>query len=131
MQYRGYIAKVEYDDSVGLLHGSVVSSGGLPVANCEAADVDTLKKEFHRSVDEYLAVCEERGILPQPPFSGKLNVRLGPELHSRVAALAADGGVSINSWIKETLEREAAQSRNEAGLGELRAARRRRDPWQD
>ena len=115
MQYKGYIAKVEYDDSVGLLHGSVVSSGGLPVANCEAADVDTLKKEFHRSVDEYLAVCEERGILPQPPFSGKLNVRLGPELHSKVAALAADGGVSINSWIKETLEREAAQPKNEAG----------------
>ena len=112
MQYKGYVAEVEYDDSIGLLHGSVVSSGGLPIANCEAADVDTLRREFRRSVDEYLAVCEERGIQPQQPFSGKLNVRLGPELHSRVAALAAEGGVSINSWIKETLEREAAQPKN-------------------
>ena len=119
MQYKGYIARVEYDDSVRLLHGSVVSSGGYPVSNCETADLDTLRREFHRSVDEYLAVCEERGIHPQPPFSGKLNVRLGPELHSRVAALAAQGGVSINSWIKETLEREAAQPEPEVGQGAL------------
>ncbi len=125
MQYRGYVAKVEYDDSVRLLHGSVLGSGGYPVANCEAADVDTLRMEFHRSVDEYLAVCEERGLQPQPPFSGKLNVRLGPELHSRVAALAAQEGVSINSWIKETLEREAAQPQLEVGLGATEGARRR------
>ena len=131
MQYKGYFATVEYDDSVGLLHGSVVSSGGYPVANCEAADVDTLRNEVRRSVDEYLAVCEERGIQPQPPFSGKLNVRLGPELHSRVAAIAAQGGVSINSWIKETLEREAAQSEPEIGREVLEGVRRRSNPWQD
>ena len=40
------------------------------------------------------------------PFSGKLNLRLGHDLHARVAALAAQSGMSINSWIKETLERE-------------------------
>ena len=126
MQYRGYIAKVKYDDSVGLLYGSVVGSGGYPVANCEAADVDTLRKEFHRSVDEYLAVCEERGLQPQPPLSGKLNVRLGPELHSRVAALAVESGVSINSWIKETHEREAAQPEPAVGLETLEGERRMR-----
>ena len=108
MEYKGYIAKVEYDDSVGLLHGSVVNSGSYPVANCEATDVETLRKEFQISIDEYLAVCEERGIEPQPPFSGKLNLRLGPDLHARVAALAAQSGMSINGWIKEALEREAA-----------------------
>lgn len=131
MQYKGYIAKVGYDDSVGLLHGSVVSSGGSPIANCEAADVDTLREEFRRSVDEYLAVCEERGLQPQPPFSGKLNVRLGPELHSRVAALAAQGGVSINSWIKEALEREVTQPALEVGPEVQSSASRRIRTWQD
>ena len=108
MEYKGYIAKVEYDDSVGLLHGSVVNSGSYPIANCEAADVNTLRREFKISIDEYLAVCEERGIEPQLPFSGKLNLRLGTDLHARVAALAAQSGMSINSWIKEALERETA-----------------------
>ena len=109
MEYKGYIAKVEYDDSVGLLHGSVINSGSYSIANCEAADVNTLRREFQISIDEYLAVCEERGIKPQPPFSGKLNLRLGPDLHARVAALAAQSGVSINSWIKEALEQEVAR----------------------
>ena len=108
MEYKGYIAKVEYDDSVGMLHGSVINSGSYPIANCEAPDVEALRKEFRISIDEYLAVCEERGITPQPPFSGKLNLRLGPDLHARVAALAARSGMSINSWIKDALEREAA-----------------------
>ena len=107
MEYKGYIAKVEYDDSVGLLHGSVINSGSYPIATCEAADVETLKKEFQISIDEYLALCEEHGVKPQPPFSGKLNLRLGPDLHARVAALAAKSGMSINSWIKEVVEREA------------------------
>ena len=106
MEYKGYIAKVEYDDSVGLLHGSVINSGSYPIANCEAADADTLREEFRLSIDEYLAVCAERGIEPKRPFSGKLNLRLGHDLHARVAALAAQSGMSINSWIKETLERE-------------------------
>ena len=70
--------------------------------------METLKKEFQISIDEYLALCEEHGVKPQPPFSGKLNLRLGPDLHARVAALAAQSGVSINSWIKEALERQAA-----------------------
>lgn len=41
--------------------------------------------------------------VPQPlaerSFSGKLNLRLGPELHRRVALDAAEAGVSINTWV--------------------------------
>ena len=108
MEYKGYIAKIEYDDSVGLLHGSVVNSGDYPIATCEAADVETLRGEFRISIDEYLALCAEHGVEPRRPFSGKLNLRLGSDLHQRVAALAAQSGMSINGWIKDALEREAA-----------------------
>ena len=104
MEYRGYIAKVEYDDSVGLLHGSVVNSGPYPIATCEAADVETLRKELHISIDEYLASCREDGVEPRMPFSGKLNLRLGPNLHRRIAASANRSGMSINGWIKQVLE---------------------------
>ena len=29
MEYKGYIATIEYDDSVGLLHGQVVNAGPI------------------------------------------------------------------------------------------------------
>lgn len=33
------------------------------------------------------------------PYSGKLNLRLGPHLHRRVALEAAEAGLSINSYL--------------------------------
>ena len=104
MEHKGYIAKVEYDDTTELLHGSVINSGPYPVANCEATDVETLKREFHLSIDEYLASCREDGVEPKKPFSGNLNLRLGPDLHQQVAASATRSGMSINGWIKQVIE---------------------------
>ncbi|MYA34666.1 MAG: type II toxin-antitoxin system HicB family antitoxin [Gemmatimonadales bacterium] len=99
MEYRGYLAAVEFDDSSNVLHGRVINSGAYPIATFEATDTAQLRREFHRSIDEYLAWCEEDGVEPKRPFSGKLNVRLGSELHAAVAAAAAARGMSINSWI--------------------------------
>ena len=109
MEYKGYIAAVEFDDSVGLLHGSVVNAGPYPIATFEAADVEGLEREFRISVDEYLATCEEDGVEPRKPFSGKLTLRLGATLHQRVAASAMRSGMSINEWIKHVLA-ESVQS---------------------
>lgn len=74
----------------------------------EATEVDSLQVEFQRSVDEDLLSCQEDGIEPQKPFSGKLNARLGPELHQSAARSAAESGLSLNSWICQTLEKSVA-----------------------
>jgi predicted HicB family RNase H-like nuclease len=108
IEYKGYTASIEFDDSVGLLHGRVVNSGPYPIATFQATDVDGIREEFQRSVDEYLASCDEDGVEPKKPFSGKLNVRLGSDLHQRVALSAAEDGVSLNSWIATALEEKAA-----------------------
>ena len=81
MTYKGYAAKVEFDESVGRLHGRVVNSGPYPIATFEATDVEGGPSEFQRSIDEYLESCRENGIEPGKPYSGKLNFRLGPDLH--------------------------------------------------
>ena len=107
MEYKGYLAAVEFDDSAGILHGRVVNSGAYPIATFEATDAKALRREFERSIDEYLAWCEEDGVEPRRPFSGRLNVRLGSELHAAVAAAAAAKGVSINSWIVQALREMA------------------------
>ncbi len=109
MEYKGYTATVEFDESVGRLHGRVANSGTYPIATFEATDVQGLRREFHRSIDEYLDSCKEDGIEPRKPFSGKLNVRLGPDLHQRVARAAAESGMSLNGWIMQALEKSASR----------------------
>lgn len=64
MTYKGYAATVEFDDSVGRFHGSVVNSCPYPIATFETTDAGTLQTEFQRSVDEYLLSCQEDGVEP-------------------------------------------------------------------
>jgi predicted HicB family RNase H-like nuclease len=64
---------------------------------------DEIEREFRTSVDEYLAFCAERGMDPDPPFSGKLLLRVDAYLHRSIAAQAATRGVSINKWIEAAL----------------------------
>ena len=103
MEYKGFVAAVEFDQSTETLHGRAMNSGPYPIATFEATDARDLRREFQRSIDEYLAWCDEDGVQPRKPFSGELNVRLGSELHAAVAAAALTEGLSINSWIAEVL----------------------------
>ena len=107
MEYKGYVTAVEFDDFADILHGRVVNSGAYPIATFEAMGARELRREFERSIDEYLAWCEEDGVKPMRPFSGRLSVRPGSELHATVAAAAVARGVSINSWIVQALRETA------------------------
>jgi len=115
MEYKGYVAAVEFDDSVEVLHGRVVNSGPYPIATFEATDAKELRREFERSVDEYLAWCQEDGVEPRRPFSGKLNLRLGSELHALVAAAAGVNRMSINSWIVRAVRRSVGVNLTDGG----------------
>ena len=106
IEYKGYIARVEFAPSADIFHGRVVNSGPYPIATFESTKASAIKSEFERSVEEYLSLCQREGIEPTKPFSGKLNVRLGSELHAAVADAADKAGLSINSWIVETLRRD-------------------------
>ena len=82
MEYKGYVASVEFDDSADVLHGRITNSEPYPIATFEATDTRELRREFERSVDEYLKWCEEDGVEPRKPFPGEFDVRLGSELHA-------------------------------------------------
>ncbi len=75
MEYQGYVAEIELDDSVGRLHGRVVNGGSYPIATFEATDVEGLRREFHQSIDEYLASCEEDGVEPVATALARREVR--------------------------------------------------------
>ena len=106
IKYKGYAARIEFDADdrifVGHLAGirDIVGFHGLSVAELDAA--------FHEAVDDYLAACLELGQKPHKPASGKLLLRVPPEIHSAAIMDAESEGKSLNQWATRVLE-EAVQ----------------------
>lgn len=104
MEYKGYIGAVHFDDDAEIFHGEVVNM--RDVVTFQADTVEGLKREFQLSVDDYLDFCKERGEQPEKPFSGKLTLRLDPELHRNIYIQSKKANKSLNNWIIEALGRE-------------------------
>ena len=102
LEYKGYRGNAEFDDEAGLFHGEVLDL--RDVITFQGTSVEELEKEFRNSVDDYLEFCEERGEEPDRPFSGRLMLRLPPEVHRDAYVRARKEGKSLNQWIAEKLE---------------------------
>ncbi len=103
LNYKGYTGRVEFDDELGLLHGEVLDL--KDVITFQGRSVEELDRAFRDSIDDYLAFCEECGEEPDKPFSGRLMLRLSPDLHRRVYVQAQHEGKSLNQWIFDKLEK--------------------------
>jgi predicted HicB family RNase H-like nuclease len=68
MEYKGYIAEVEFDDLEGVYCGHIVNSGPYSIVTFESEDEEQLYREFCVSVDIYLESCQEDGVEPQKPL---------------------------------------------------------------
>ena len=111
MTYKGYRARVTFDDEAELLHGEVL--GLRDVVTFQGTSIDDLRDAFEASVDDYLAWCEELGRAPDRPFSGRLLLRMDPDVH-RDATLAADrAGASLNAYIVRALEERLERDRGD------------------
>ena len=65
LSYKEYRAKAEFDRSAGVFHGRVINT--RDVIFFEGTSVDELTEEFRFSVDDYLAMCAQRGEDPTCP----------------------------------------------------------------
>lgn len=104
LKYKGFIGSVNFSEEDSIFFGKI--EGINEMVNFEGQSVQELTEAFHEAVNDYLAYCEEEGIQPHKSYSGLLNVRLTPEIHSRVAMLAQRAGISINAFIKQALEKQ-------------------------
>ena len=111
MEYKGYIAKIDYDEQAGIFHGEVLNT--RDVITFQGASVRELKKTFRDSVEDYLAFCALRGEEPDKPYSGQFVTRIPPELHRRLNMAASISGKSLNAWVTEQLQLAVAS----AGVG--------------
>lgn len=102
MSFRGYTARVEYDERDDIFVGRVL--GLRSMISFHGKTVAELRRQFSAAMRDYLADCEEQGISPEKPVSGRLLLRVPPEVHSRALVKAQAMGKSLNQWATEALE---------------------------
>ena len=78
MEYRGYRAELSFDDDAGVFYGEVLNT--RDVITFQGTSAAELRRAFSDSVNEHLTISAERGRTPDRPFSGKISLRVAPEV---------------------------------------------------
>jgi len=106
MTYKGYSARIEYDDEDGILVGRI--AGIRDGVGFHAETVDALRAAFKEAVEDYLETCAKVGKEPQKAYSGKMMFRVDPETHRKAALAAELEGKSLNQWAEEVIDKAAS-----------------------
>lgn len=101
IEYKSYVGSVEFSEEDGIFFGKVL--GVRALISYEGENAADLVADFHSAVDDYLALCEERGETPEKAYKGSFNVRISPELHQQIAVAALAQQVSLNSLVEAAL----------------------------
>ncbi len=107
MTYKGYAARVEFDGDDEIFVGRI--AGIDDVVGFHADTVAELKAAFREAVDDYLATCAKVGKNPQKAYSGRLMLRVSPEVHGAAIRAAEVSGSSLNAWAERAIEEAAAR----------------------
>lgn len=105
MTYKGYTARIVYDERDNIFAGRIL--GIRTIISFHGETVAELREEFELAIKDYLADCKEQGVHPEKPASGKLLLRVPPEIHGRALVAAQAAGKSLNQWATEVLQRAA------------------------
>jgi len=105
MTYKGYTARIEYDERDNIFAGRIL--GIRTIISFHGETVAELREEFELAIKDYLADCKEQGVHPEKAASGKLLLRVPPEIHGRALVAAQAAGKSLNQWATEVLQRAA------------------------
>ena len=106
ISYKGFLGTVNFSEKDECFYGKIEGIDGL--VNFEGQSVSELTQAFHDAVDDYVAYCEEEGLELRKRYTGRLNIRIKPETHSRIAALSKQSGESINAFISQALDLRVA-----------------------
>ena len=89
MKINVFFGKVE-----GLKHSLILFEGET---------VKELQKDFKNAVNHYIENCKANNEEPEVQCKGSLNVRLGPELHTKAKIKSEEKNISINEFIKQAV----------------------------
>ncbi|MDH4318329.1 MAG: type II toxin-antitoxin system HicB family antitoxin [Desulfobulbaceae bacterium] len=102
MSYKGYPARIEYNDEDRCFVGRVV--GIKDIITFQGNCVDELRESFKEAIDTYLDNCHRQGKNPKKPYSGKFMLRIPTDIHAAIAKAADSSGKSLNQWVTDLLK---------------------------
>lgn len=105
LTYKGYTARIEFDERDNLLVGRVL--GVAERISFHGENAVELRADFEAAIDFYLADCAKTGRAPTLPASGKMMLRVPPEVHSAALVAAQAAGTSLNQWAAKVLAEAA------------------------
>ena len=105
MHYKGYTVSMIFDAKDKIIVGRVLEIDDIISFHGES--VPEFEARFHATVDDYIHACAELGSKPERPASGKLMLRIAPEVHAAALKAAARKGVSLNKWAEKALRAAA------------------------
>ena len=105
MTYKGYKARIEFDQRDDIFMGKIV--GIADTITFHGETVKKLRADFEAAVDHYVADCAATGRKPLKAASGKIMLRVSPDVHARALATAKTSGKSLNQWAEEVLDKAA------------------------
>jgi predicted HicB family RNase H-like nuclease len=101
MTHKGRVARIEFDNRDNIFVGRVL--GLRAMISLHGENVKELRAEFKTAIDAFLKDCKEQGISPKKPASGKILLRVPPEVHGAALVAEQAAGKSLNQWATEVL----------------------------
>lgn len=102
LEYKGYVGSIEFSEIDSCFFGKV--QGIRSLISYEGESATELVLDFHAAVDDYLALCEQRGTEPERAYKGTFNIRISPELHKSAAIYAFEHKMSLNSVVESAIQ---------------------------
>ena len=108
MFYKGYTASMVFDAEDKVIVGRVQDIDDI--ISFHAESVSEFEAAFHAAVKGYLAASKDLGSAPEKPASGKVMLRIAPEVHAAALKAAARSGTSLNKWAEGALGKAARKT---------------------
>jgi len=105
MSYKGYTASMVFDAADKIIVGRVLDVDDIIAFHGES--VAQFESSFHAAIDGYLAASQKLDSPPEKPASGKVMLRIAPEVHAAALKAAATSGTSLNKWAEKALGKAA------------------------
>jgi predicted HicB family RNase H-like nuclease len=105
MSYKGYTTSIVFDVQDKIIVGRILDIDDI--ISFHAESVAEFESNFHAVIEDYLAASNELNSAPEKPASGKVMLRIAPEIHAAALKAAARSGTSLNKWAEGALGKAA------------------------
>lgn len=108
LRYKEYQAQIGVDEERDTFYGRVVDLNDKIAF--EGSSLVELRQAFADAIEDYIEWCNESGEEPERPYSGRVLVRMEPDLHRSLARRASECDDSLNGFIVSTLATAVSRS---------------------